>query len=78
MLYIFNSTYLKFSPYPSANKYILENDKTDLSHMRGFLFTVEKLIEDNIPSLSMVKMYLKVFLHTTVETFNIFVYATFN
>lgn len=46
--------------------------------MTGFLFTVEKLIEDNIPCLPMVKIYLKVFLHTTGETFNIFVCATFN
>ena len=44
--------------------------------MTGFLFTVEKLIEDNIPCLPMVKIYLKVFLHTTGETFNIFVCAT--
>jgi len=46
--------------------------------MRGFLFAVEKLIEDNIPCLPMVKIYLKVFLHATGETFNIFVCATFN
>ena len=40
--------------------------------MRGFLFTAEKLIEGNIPSLSMVKIYLKVFLHTAVENFYYF------